>query len=159
MFVATNICRDKSFVNVHWITNLSLVFFVLSNSAVTVASRIHYLHRQKCNITKYLTHEVLLSASSWFVSTKQTTATNHKPPTKTRILKKNSKLFETEKTPFRIRIRIFIVPVQVYKCNGLEWSKDRTQTAESVKMETNQVILLQQQTIFSTHKILTRTHR
>ena len=46
-------------------------------------------------------------------------------------------------------------------CNGVEWSKDRTQAAESIKWRpqqaygSNQVLLAQPQTIFSTHKILT----
>ena len=50
-------------------------------------------------------------------------------------------------------------------CNGVEWSKDRTQAAESIKWRpqqaygSNQVLLSQPQTIFSTHKILTLTHR
>ena len=50
-------------------------------------------------------------------------------------------------------------------CNGVEWSKDRTQAAESIKWRpqqaysSNQVLLAQPQTIFSTPKILTLTHR
>ena len=50
-------------------------------------------------------------------------------------------------------------------CNGAEWSKDRTQAAESIKWRpqqaygSNQVLLSQPQTIFSTPKILTLTHR
>ena len=45
-------------------------------------------------------------------------------------------------------------------CNGAEWSKDRTQAAESIKWRpqqaygSNQVLLSQPQTIFSTPKIL-----
>ena len=52
-----------------------------------------------------------------------------------------------------------------YFCNGVEWSKDRTQAAESIKWRpqqaygSNQVLFAQPQTIFSTPKILTRTHR
>ena len=52
-----------------------------------------------------------------------------------------------------------------FKCNGVEWSKDRTQAAESIKWRpqqaygSNQVLLSQPQTIFSTPKILTLTHR
>ena len=54
-----------------------------------------------------------------------------------------------------------------YICNGAEWSKDRTvtQAAESVKWRpqqaygSNQVLLSQPQTLFSTPKILTLTHR
>ena len=52
-----------------------------------------------------------------------------------------------------------------YYCNGVEWSKDRTQAAESIKWRpqqaygSNQVLLSQPQTIFSTHKILMLTHR
>ena len=48
-------------------------------------------------------------------------------------------------------------------CNGVEWSKDRTQAAESIKWRpqqaygSNQVLLAQPKTIFSTHKILTRS--
>ena len=48
----------------------------------------------------------------------------------------------------------------IYICNGVEWSKDRTQAAESIKWRpqqaygSNQVLLAQPQTIFSTHKIL-----
>ena len=51
-----------------------------------------------------------------------------------------------------------------YFCNGVEWSKDRTQAAESIKWRpqqaygSNQILLAQPQTIFSTPKILTRTH-
>ena len=51
------------------------------------------------------------------------------------------------------------------KCNGAEWSKDRTQAAESIKWRpqqaygSNEVLLSQPQTIFSTPKILTLTHR
>ena len=50
-------------------------------------------------------------------------------------------------------------------CNGVEWSKDRTQAAESIKWRpqqaygSNQVLLAQPQTIFSTQKILTLTHK
>ena len=46
-----------------------------------------------------------------------------------------------------------------------EWSKDRTQAAESIKWRpqqaygSNQVLLSQPQTIFSTPKIITLTHR
>ena len=49
---------------------------------------------------------------------------------------------------------------QLYKCNGAEWSKDRTQAAESVKWRPqqtygrNQVLFAQPQTIFSTPKVL-----
>ena len=45
----------------------------------------------------------------------------------------------------------------IYICNGVEWSKDRTQAAESIKWRpqqaysSNQVLLSQPQTIFSTH--------
>ena len=52
-----------------------------------------------------------------------------------------------------------------YLCNGVEWSKDRTQAAESIKWRpqqaygSNQVLLAQPQTVFSTLKILTLTHR
>ena len=55
--------------------------------------------------------------------------------------------------------------VYIYICNGVEWSKDRTQAAESIKWRpqqansSNQVLLSQPQTIFSTPKILTLTHR
>ena len=54
---------------------------------------------------------------------------------------------------------------QPYSCNGVEWSKDRTQAAESIKWRpqqayfSNQVLLAQPQTVFSTPKILTFTHR
>ena len=49
----------------------------------------------------------------------------------------------------------------------MEWTEwqDRTQAAESIKMETTagvqrqSGVIVQQQTIFSTPKILTRTHR
>ena len=50
-------------------------------------------------------------------------------------------------------------------CNGAEWSKDRTQAAESIKWKpqqaygSNHVLLVQPQTVFSTHKIITLTHR
>ena len=49
-------------------------------------------------------------------------------------------------------------------CYGVEWSKDRTQAAESIKWRpqqansSRQVLLSQPQTVFSTHKILTLTH-
>ena len=52
-----------------------------------------------------------------------------------------------------------------FGCNGVEWSKDRTQAAESIKWSpqqaygSNQFLLAQPQTIFSTPKILTLTHR
>ena len=52
-----------------------------------------------------------------------------------------------------------------YNCNGAEWSKDKTQAAESIQWRpqqaygSNQVLLSQPQTIFSTPKILTLTHR
>ena len=45
----------------------------------------------------------------------------------------------------------------LYGCNGVEWSKDRTQAAESIKWRpqqaygSNQVLLAQPQTTFSTH--------
>ena len=51
------------------------------------------------------------------------------------------------------------------KCNGAEWSKDKTQAAESIKWRpqqaygSNQFLLVQPQTVFSTHKIITLTHR
>ena len=54
---------------------------------------------------------------------------------------------------------------QRQSCNGVEWSKDRTQAAESVKWRpqqaygSNQVLLSQPQTIFSTPKILMLTHK
>ena len=50
-------------------------------------------------------------------------------------------------------------------CNGVEWSKDKTQAAESIKWRpqqaygSNQFLLVQPQTVFSTHKIITLTHR
>ena len=53
--------------------------------------------------------------------------------------------------------------IYIYICNGVEWSKDKTQAAESIKWRpqqaygSNQVLLAQPQTIFSTHKILTRS--
>ena len=52
-----------------------------------------------------------------------------------------------------------------FKCNGVEWSKDRTQAAESIKWRpqqaysSNHVLLVQPQTVFSTPKIITLTHR
>ena len=45
----------------------------------------------------------------------------------------------------------------LYRCNGLEWSKDKTQAAESIKWRpqqaygSNHVLLAQPQTVFSTH--------
>ena len=51
------------------------------------------------------------------------------------------------------------------KYNGVEWSKDRTQAAESIKWRpqqaygSSQVLPAQPQTIFSTPKIFTLTHR
>ena len=44
-----------------------------------------------------------------------------------------------------------------HKCNGVEWSKDKTQAAESIKWRpqqaygSNQFLLVQPQTVFSTH--------
>ena len=44
-----------------------------------------------------------------------------------------------------------------YVCNGVEWSKDKTQAAESIKWRpqqaygSNQFLLVQPQTVFSTH--------
>ena len=44
-----------------------------------------------------------------------------------------------------------------YMCNGVEWSKDKTQAAESIKWRpqqaycSNQFLLVQPQTVFSTH--------
>ena len=43
-----------------------------------------------------------------------------------------------------------------YSCNGVEWSKDKTQAAESIKWRpqqaygSNQFLLVQPQTVFST---------
>ena len=54
---------------------------------------------------------------------------------------------------------------QRQSCNGAEWSKDKTQAAESIKWRpqqaygSNQFLLVQPQTVFSTHKIITLTHR
>ena len=45
----------------------------------------------------------------------------------------------------------------LYMCNGAEWSKDKTQAAESIKWRpqqaycSNQFLLVQPQTVFSTH--------
>ena len=45
----------------------------------------------------------------------------------------------------------------VFKCNGVQWSKDKTQAAESIKWRpqqaygSNQFLLVQPQTVFSTH--------
>ena len=45
-----------------------------------------------------------------------------------------------------------------HKCNGVEWSKDKTQAAESIKWRpqqaygSNQFLLVQPQTVFSTHQ-------
>ena len=50
-----------------------------------------------------------------------------------------------------------ILVSQRQSCNGVEWSKDRTQATESIKWRplqaygNNQVLLAQPQTIFSTH--------
>ena len=50
-------------------------------------------------------------------------------------------------------------------CYGAEWSKDKIQAAESIKWRpqqaygSNQFLLVQPQTVFSTHKIITLTHR
>ena len=46
---------------------------------------------------------------------------------------------------------------RIYICNGVEWSKDKTQAAESIKWRpqqaygSNQFLLVQPQTVFSTH--------
>ena len=50
-----------------------------------------------------------------------------------------------------------------YVCNGAEWSKDKTQAAESIKWRpqqaygSNQFLLVQPQTVFSTHTKLSRS--
>ena len=60
---------------------------------------------------------------------------------------------------FKLKCLLFCI------CNGAEWSKDRTQAAESIKWRpqqaygSNQALFAQPQAVFSTHKILTRTHR
>ena len=47
--------------------------------------------------------------------------------------------------------------IHIYICNGAEWSKDKTQAAESIKWRpqqaygSNQFLLVQPQTVFSTH--------
>ena len=47
--------------------------------------------------------------------------------------------------------------IKICKCNGVEWSKDKTQAAESIKWRpqqaygSNQFLLVQPQTVFSTH--------
>ena len=47
--------------------------------------------------------------------------------------------------------------IHTYICNGAEWSKDKTQAAESIKWRpqqaycSNQFLLVQPQTVFSTH--------
>ena len=51
----------------------------------------------------------------------------------------------------------YTVRDNIYKCNGVEWSKDKTQAAESIKWRpqqaygSNQFLLVQLQTVFSTH--------
>ena len=51
----------------------------------------------------------------------------------------------------------------LYKCYGAEWSKDRTEAAESIKWRpqqaygSNHVLLVQPQTVFSTHTKLSRS--
>ncbi len=71
---------------------------------------------------------------------------------------------ERERERGRQRESVFCY-ILFYICNGAEWSKDRTQAAESIKWRpqqaygSNQVLLSQPQTIFSTPKILTLTHR
>ena len=53
-------------------------------------------------------------------------------------------------------VSIYIYYV-LYICNGAEWSKDKTQAAESIKWRpqqaygSNQFLLVQPQTVFSTH--------
>ena len=50
-----------------------------------------------------------------------------------------------------------LLPCLLYICNGVEWSKDKTQAAESIKWRpqqaygSNQFLLVQPQTVFSTH--------
>ena len=47
--------------------------------------------------------------------------------------------------------------IRCFFCNGVEWSKDKTQAAESIKWRpqqaygSNQFLLVQPQTVFSTH--------
>ena len=53
--------------------------------------------------------------------------------------------------------RISLVSIAQRICNGAEWSKDKTQAAESIKWRpqqaygSNQFLLVQPQTVFSTH--------
>ena len=58
----------------------------------------------------------------------------------------------------RGHIYIYILHFHIhYLCNGAEWSKDKTQAAESIKWRpqqaygSNQFLLVQPQTVFSTH--------
>ena len=63
------------------------------------------------------------------------------------------------------RVAPLILLSQRQSCNGAEWSKDKTQAAESIKWRpqqaygSNQFLLVQPQTVFSTPKIITLTHR
>ena len=66
----------------------------------------------------------------------------------------------------RVHVYVYVyVFCNSYFCNGAEWSKDRTQVTESIKWRpqqaygSNQFLLVQPQTVFSTHKIITLTHR
>ena len=61
---------------------------------------------------------------------------------------------------------VFVVRFYYYYCNGVEWSKDKTQAAESIKWRpqqaygSNQFLLVQPQTVFSTHTKSSRSrHR
>ena len=55
------------------------------------------------------------------------------------------------------RVAPLILLSQRQSCNGVEWSKDKTQAAESIKWRpqqaygSNQFLLVQPQTVFSTH--------
>ena len=66
---------------------------------------------------------------------------------------------------FNAHALISFVQFYLNMCNGAEWSKDKTQAAESIKWRpqqaygSNQFLLVQPQTVFSTPKILTLTHR
>ena len=63
------------------------------------------------------------------------------------------------------RYPMFITSAVRCVCNGAEWSKDKIQAAESIKWRPqqaygrNQFLLVQPQTVFSTRKIITLTHR
>ena len=66
-------------------------------------------------------------------------------------------LFSSDCSYFCVLLLLFVCLFLLSLCNGAEWSKDKTQAAESIKWRpqqaygSNQFLLVQPQTVFSTH--------